>query len=71
MAQLSAVALGIVVCTLGGLLAMTGDLERPARFVPVYLLAMIMFFAGLALMVWSLEAGEYLRAQLESGSPAA
>jgi len=43
---------GMLVCTGGGLLALTPDPERPAVFVPVYVASLLIFIAGLALIMW-------------------
>ena len=50
---LSAVLVGMVVCTLGGLLAVSADRERTALFVPAYILAVGMFLGGLMLILFS------------------
>ncbi len=54
------VIVGILVTTGGGLLSLLPDPERPVKFVPVYVLALLLFCGGLALVLWSQEAGQYL-----------
>ena len=46
------VVAGIVICTLGGLLSLTPDPERPLRFVPVYIVSLALFLCGLGLIMW-------------------
>ena len=45
------VIVGIIISTLGGLLSLTPDPERPGVFVPVYALALVMFIAGMGVIV--------------------
>lgn len=49
--SVAAVVVGIVLCTGAGLLALTPDPEKPAKFLPVYVLAMLLFLVGLALVM--------------------
>lgn len=42
---------GMIICTAGGLLSLTPDPEKPGRFIPVYLVAMLMFITGLGMIV--------------------
>lgn len=48
---LAAVVAGAVLCTLAGLLSLTPDPEKPAQFLPVYLLSVVLFLVGLALVM--------------------
>lgn len=50
---ITAAVIGMVVCTLGGLLAVSADRERPALFVPAYILAVGLFLGGLMLILFS------------------
>lgn len=56
---IAAVIGGIVVCTFAGLLALTPDPERPARFLPVYLIALLLFLLGLSLILWCESVHEW------------
>ncbi len=49
--SLVAVVVGAVLCTLAGLLSLTPDPEKPAKFLPVYLLSIVLFLVGLALVM--------------------
>lgn len=49
--SLAAVVAGVIVCTLSGLLSLTPDPEKPAKFLPVYALSMALFLFGLALVM--------------------
>ena len=55
---------GIVLCVGGGLLGLAPDTEKPLKFVPVYIIAAMLFLGGMALMFWFQPAGEYLSAAL-------
>lgn len=55
--------LGMLVTTGGGLLSLVSDPERPARFVPVYLVAITLFCGGLAMVLWCETAGDWVRTQ--------
>jgi len=43
---------GMVVCTLGGLLAVSVDRERPALFAPLYAAALLLFLGGLGMITY-------------------
>ncbi|MFQ5732917.1 MAG: hypothetical protein ACE5KM_13325 [Planctomycetaceae bacterium] len=45
------VVAGMIVCTAGGLLSLTPDPEKPAQFLPVYFLALLIFVTGLLMIV--------------------
>ena len=64
-----ALLIGLVLCVAGGLLGLAADSERPLRFVPVYVVAAVLFLGGMALMFWFQPAGEYLRAALTRAEP--
>lgn len=52
-------AAGMIVCTMGGLLSLMPDPERPQRFVPVYLMALVIFVIGLAIIVRCQQLAEW------------
>lgn len=54
---------GMLVCTAGGLTALTGDPDHPASFVPIYLVAALLFITGLVAMTWSPEIGAWVSGQ--------
>lgn len=56
-----AAVVGAVVCTLGGLLSLTPDPERPLRFVPVYVVSLAIFLGGLGLILWCEQVADYVR----------
>jgi hypothetical protein len=62
LAVVAAIA-GIVLSTLGGLLSLTPDPERPLRFVPIYILSLTIFLAGLGLILWCDQVSEFVREQ--------
>ena len=49
--SLAAVVTGVILCTAAGLLSLTPDPEKPAKFLPVYAISMLLFLVGLALMM--------------------
>ena len=53
-----ALLVGVALCVAGGLLGLVPNPEKPARFVPVYVLAAVLFLGGLALVFWFQRAGE-------------
>ena len=57
---------GIALCVGGGLLGLVPNPERPARFVPVYLVAAALFLVGMALVFWFQRVGESV-ARLAAG----
>lgn len=61
--QIVTLVLGIGVCTGAGLLSLVPDPERPAKFVPVYAVAVALFLAGLAALFWFQPIGTYLAEQ--------
>lgn len=50
--QILAVIVGMAICTGAGLFAMTPDIEQPKRFIPIYLVSIVLFVGGLFLIVW-------------------
>ena len=54
------VVVGIVISTGGGLLSLTTDPEQPAKFIPVYLVSMTIFLAGLGLIMWCAQVAKYV-----------
>lgn len=52
--------LGVAVCATGGLVGLLPNNEKPLQFVPLYLLAALLFLAGLAMVFWFQPIGEYL-----------
>ena len=55
------VVAGVVVSTLGGLLSLTPDPERPLRFVPVYIVSLAIFLAGLGMILWCEQVSDFVR----------
>ena len=52
--------LGIGVCVGAGLLALVPNVERPARFLPVYVLTGALFLGGLAMILWCQPIADYV-----------
>lgn len=60
------VVVGLLITTGGGLLSLIPDPGRPARFVPVYIVAMALFAGGLWLVVNSEDYSQQLREGMDS-----
>lgn len=53
-------AVGVLVTTGGGLLSLVSDPDRPARFLPVYLVAICLFCGGLGLILKCQDVGGWV-----------
>lgn len=53
-------AVGVLVTTGGGLLSLVSDPDRPAKFLPVYLVAICLFCGGLGLILRCQKVGGWV-----------